>query len=252
VLDPLFATRMVNMLKGVIAFGTGTGAQIGRPEAGKTGTSQDWRDAWFVGFTPDVLTAVWVGNDDGAPMAKVTGGELPAAIWKKYMLVAEKALPPRDFPWLTAEPATAPQTEVADQQTPYEDEPSQMGGGDEDQPPAMADVDPRADDADDPGGDNPIPPPRAYARRGPGDGADPYAGGADPAPAADPYDRPRQRGAYDAGPPDDDQGPPPRWRGPPPGSGGGGGGDASGPPPYERAPPPAPDSPADDAPRYRY
>ena len=89
-LDPLFATRMVDMLKAVITSGTGTGANIGRPAAGKTGTSQDWRDAWFVGFTPDILTAVWVGNDDGAPMAKVTGGELPAAIWKQFMTVAEK------------------------------------------------------------------------------------------------------------------------------------------------------------------
>ena len=52
VLDPLFATRMVNMLKAVITSGTGVGANIGRPAAGKTGTSQDWRDAWFVGFTP--------------------------------------------------------------------------------------------------------------------------------------------------------------------------------------------------------
>ena len=54
VLDPLYATRMVEMLKGVITGGTGTGANIGRPAAGKTGTSQDWRDAWFVGFTPDI------------------------------------------------------------------------------------------------------------------------------------------------------------------------------------------------------
>ncbi|HEY1750417.1 MAG TPA: PBP1A family penicillin-binding protein [Caulobacteraceae bacterium] len=251
VLDPLYATRMVDMLKGVVAYGTGAGANIGRPAAGKTGTSQDWRDAWFVGFTPDVLTAVWVGNDDGAPMAKVTGGELPAAIWRKYMLVAEKSLPPRDFPWLVAEPPAPPQTEVADQQTPYEDEPAQMDG-DEDQPPVMADAEPGADDPDQAGQagqDGRIPPPRAYVRRGPGDGANPYAGGGDPYAGA--YEHPRAdgRGAYDVGPPGDDQGPP-RWRGPPPGRGDGGGED-SGPPPYERAPPP-PDSPADDGPRYRY
>src|SRR6185312_13499719 len=108
VLDPLFATRMVNMMKAVITSGTGTGANIGRPAAGKTGTSQDWRDAWFVGFTPDILTAVWVGNDGGAPMAKVTGGELPAQIWRKYMTVAEANLPVRDFPWLAQEPNMPP------------------------------------------------------------------------------------------------------------------------------------------------
>ncbi|MEJ0066939.1 MAG: hypothetical protein WDM85_17255 [Caulobacteraceae bacterium] len=108
-LDPLYATRMVGMLKGVISGGTGTGANIGRPAAGKTGTSQDWRDAWFVGFTPDLLTAVWVGNDNGAPMAKVTGGELPATIWHRFMTVAEKDLPSRDFPWLVAS-RPAPQT----------------------------------------------------------------------------------------------------------------------------------------------
>jgi penicillin-binding protein 1A len=125
VLDPLYATRMVTMLKTVIAAGTGTGANIGRPAAGKTGTSQSWRDAWFVGFTPDILTAVWVGNDNGAPMAKVTGGELPAEIWRRFMTLAEKDLPSRDFPWLTPEPAAAPVTEVADQ-TPYQDQPPEM------------------------------------------------------------------------------------------------------------------------------
>ena len=88
-LDPLYASRMTRMLEGVITEGTGTAAAIGRPAAGKTGTSQHWRDAWFVGFTPDLLAAVWVGNDDGRPMNKVTGGEIPAAIWKDFMTDAE-------------------------------------------------------------------------------------------------------------------------------------------------------------------
>jgi penicillin-binding protein 1A len=124
VLDPLFATRMVEMLKGVILAGTGTGANIGRPAAGKTGTSQNWRDAWFIGFTPDVLAAVWVGNDNGAPMAKVTGGELPAEIWKRFMTVAEKGLPPRDFPWLVPEPLEEPTVTTVSDPRPYQDEPS--------------------------------------------------------------------------------------------------------------------------------
>ena len=54
------------MMEGVITSGTGTRAAFGRPAAGKTGTSQDWRDAWFVGFTPDWVCGVWVGNDDDA------------------------------------------------------------------------------------------------------------------------------------------------------------------------------------------
>ena len=132
VLDALFATRMVEMLKKVVTGGTGTGANIGRPAAGKTGTSQNWRDAWFVGFTPDVLTAVWVGNDNGAPMAKVTGGELPAEIWKRFMTVAEKNLPSRDFPWLVAEPPDEPQvTPVSNDGAGYQDEPADMGGDDQ-------------------------------------------------------------------------------------------------------------------------
>ena len=128
VYDPLFATRMVSMLKTVITAGTGTGANIGRPAAGKTGTSQNWRDAWFVGFTPDVLTAVWVGNDDGRPMAKVTGGELPAQIWKRFMTVAERAAPPRDFPWLVTDTAPGPSEILANAPGGYEDQPPDMNG----------------------------------------------------------------------------------------------------------------------------
>jgi penicillin-binding protein 1A len=241
VLDPLYATRMVTMLKGVITSGTGTGANIGRPAAGKTGTSQDWRDAWFVGFTPDVLTAVWVGNDNGASMDKVTGGQLPAAIWKKFMLVAEKNLPSRDFPWLVAEPAGQPDMTVADDgvsATPYEDEPAQM-----DDPDARADMrdapraDPDDDGATDDGDRNP------YARQAP------YARGDD---------------GYDAPPAaddqDDDAGPPERWRPPPAPPRMGGAYDAS-PPQYQddgEGPPPrgvprvTTDSPADADPRARY
>ena len=104
VLDPLYASRMVRMLEGVVTGGTGTGAAINRPAAGKTGTSQHWRDAWFVGFTPDLLAAVWVGNDNGKPMNKVTGGEIPATIWKRFMLAAEADKPVLDFAWLVPEP----------------------------------------------------------------------------------------------------------------------------------------------------
>lgn len=89
---------MNDMLAAVIGGGTGRGADIGRPAGGKTGTSQDYRDAWFVGFTADHVTGVWVGNDDNTPMKKVTGGSLPARVWKDVMTVADKGLPPRALP----------------------------------------------------------------------------------------------------------------------------------------------------------
>ncbi len=102
--DIAHASMMVRMMERVIASGTGTRANFGRPAAGKTGTSQNWRDAWFIGFTPDVVTGVWVGNDDETPMRKVTGGVLPAEIWRRYMIAAHAQLPARDFDWLLPEP----------------------------------------------------------------------------------------------------------------------------------------------------
>ncbi|HEX7758085.1 MAG TPA: PBP1A family penicillin-binding protein, partial [Caulobacteraceae bacterium] len=139
VYDPLFATRMVEMMEGVITGGTGTGANLGRPQAGKTGTSQNWRDAWFIGFTPDMLAGVWVGNDDNTPMAKVTGGEIPAAIWKRFMTVALKDIPPSDFLWLSKAPEATTQAEPLGESSggPYLDEPpaGDVGGAPTDQPP---------------------------------------------------------------------------------------------------------------------
>ncbi|MBN9320219.1 MAG: PBP1A family penicillin-binding protein [Caulobacterales bacterium] len=102
------ASMMVKMMKKVVQYGTAQRASFGRPAAGKTGTSQNWRDAWFVGFTPDFAGGVWVGNDDDKPMNKVVGGDLPATIWRRFMIAAHEGLPPRDFPFLTSDvlPAT--------------------------------------------------------------------------------------------------------------------------------------------------
>jgi penicillin-binding protein 1A len=100
VYDAARAGTMVRMLKAVITSGTGRRAAFGRPAAGKTGTSQLWRDAWFVGFTPDWLCGVWVGDDDNRPMSRVAGGDVPAEIWRRFMLAAHQGLPPRDFPFL--------------------------------------------------------------------------------------------------------------------------------------------------------
>ena len=98
VYDSQLDAVMIKMLQGVIEHGTGVHAAFGRPAAGKTGTSQNWRDAWFVGFTPDWLCGVWVGNDDDKPMNKVTGGDLPAEIWRRVMIVAHQDIPSHDFP----------------------------------------------------------------------------------------------------------------------------------------------------------
>jgi penicillin-binding protein 1A len=79
------------MLNAVVKSGTGRRADLGfTPEAGKTGTNQSYRDAWFMGFTAHYVTGVWFGNDDFSPMNKVTGGLLPAATWKQIMLQAEQ------------------------------------------------------------------------------------------------------------------------------------------------------------------
>jgi len=99
------ASMMVKMMKKVVEVGTARRAAFGWPAAGKTGTSQNWRDAWFVGFTPDYVTGVWVGNDDDTPMNKVVGGDIPASIWRRYMLAAHEGLAVRDFPWLLPDPA---------------------------------------------------------------------------------------------------------------------------------------------------
>ncbi|HMH65255.1 MAG TPA: penicillin-binding transpeptidase domain-containing protein, partial [Rhizomicrobium sp.] len=82
------------MLYRVVINGTGGYASLhGREAAGKTGTTQDSHDAWFVGFTTDYVAAAWVGNDDSSPTRGVTGGTLPAYIWRDTMLVAEQGMP---------------------------------------------------------------------------------------------------------------------------------------------------------------
>lgn len=97
VLDIKTVAYMVEMLKQVVNFGTGRGSYIGRPSAGKTGTTDSYRDAWFVGFTPDIVTAVWVGNDNNTPTNKLTGGSLPAVIWRDYMKMITYNKPVMDF-----------------------------------------------------------------------------------------------------------------------------------------------------------
>src|SRR5438105_14493122 len=95
VVAPELAAAMSDMLAGVIGHGTGKSAALPRPAAGKTGTTQEYRDAWFIGYTADLVAGVWLGNDDNSPTNKVTGGSLPAQTWRRIMLAARGAIPVR-------------------------------------------------------------------------------------------------------------------------------------------------------------
>jgi penicillin-binding protein 1A len=106
VVNPAVVTVADGILQKVVLYGTGVAANIGRPQIGKTGTAQNYSDAWFVGAVPQLVAAVWVGFPQGQiPMAyptvrisKVYGGTWPAEIWRTFMVNATKGLPPRPFP----------------------------------------------------------------------------------------------------------------------------------------------------------
>jgi penicillin-binding protein 1A len=145
VLDAGVASQVTDILKGVISGGTGTKADIGRPAAGKTGTAQEWRDAWFVGYTPQLSTAVWMGNRDrptslfgvkGVP--RVTGGSIPAETWNAFMTEALRDVAPTDFtgapvsaappvpPVMPSVPRSSPSTSsppVSDPSQPFTSDP---------------------------------------------------------------------------------------------------------------------------------
>jgi penicillin-binding protein 1A len=93
----------------VLVSGTGTRARVpGYDLAGKTGTTSDYRDAWFIGYTGGFVTAVWVGRDDNTPMKKVTGGGPPAAIWHDYMTQALPRLAVQPIPGADTPQSDAP------------------------------------------------------------------------------------------------------------------------------------------------
>ncbi len=123
VVRPWHAWELTRMMTAVLdpeQHGTGRAARLDRPAAGKTGTTQDYRDAWFVGFTADLVCGVWVGNDDRSPMRRVTGGGLPARIWHDVMIAANRGRPVRPLPGsdsLRVATADAPPPPAA-QQTP--------------------------------------------------------------------------------------------------------------------------------------
>ncbi|HTV74334.1 MAG TPA: PBP1A family penicillin-binding protein [Candidatus Acidoferrales bacterium] len=106
---------VTTMLESVIQEGTGyPNAVIDRPAAGKTGTTSDYRDAWFVGYTPDLVTAVWLGNDDYSKMNESYGGNIPARIWARFMKAALANTPKHDFVYPSTEIVRLPTCGDAD------------------------------------------------------------------------------------------------------------------------------------------
>lgn len=107
------AKELTWMMTQVVQHGTGVRAQLGdRPVAGKTGTTSEARDAWFVGFTADYVTGVWMGYDDNTPLKGVTGGGIPAEIWHEVMTRVEDGLPVTPLPIIVPEPKAPPVTGV--------------------------------------------------------------------------------------------------------------------------------------------
>ncbi len=100
VIQPETAQIMISLMKSVVSSGTGQGADFGRPAGGKTGTTNNWKDAWFVGFVSQLTTGIWVGYDKMGLSLGInqTGGSVAAPIWKLYMTRAMRDLPAEDFP----------------------------------------------------------------------------------------------------------------------------------------------------------
>lgn len=96
------ATQLTSMLMDAVQYGTGAAANIGRPMAGKTGTTNDSHDAWFVGYTPDIVAGIWIGNDNNTSLGTMTGGTVPARLWKAFMQKAVKNIKARGFDGATA------------------------------------------------------------------------------------------------------------------------------------------------------
>ena len=97
VVKPETAYMMISMMEDVMTRGTGRGAAINRPCAGKSGTTSDYHDAWFVGFTPDLACAVWIGDDNNDSLGGMTGGGEPATLWRTFMSNALANTPASDF-----------------------------------------------------------------------------------------------------------------------------------------------------------
>ena len=99
IVEPRYVAMMNAMMQETLLTGTGRKAELGGwPAAGKTGTSQDFRDGWFVGYTAQLVTGVWLGNDDSSPTKKMTGGGLPSEIWARFMKGAHRNVEVANLP----------------------------------------------------------------------------------------------------------------------------------------------------------
>lgn len=125
------AAFLTSMLEDVITRGTGKKAKIDRPAAGKTGTTSNYNDAWFVGYTPDLVAGVWIGNDDNSSLPGIMGGQTPAIMWSDFMKKALANVPAHDFDNLVVQqrqiyvPPTPPRQENYNPQPSYQDDSSQ-------------------------------------------------------------------------------------------------------------------------------
>jgi len=108
IVEPRYVAMMNSMMQETLLTGTARKAEVpGWPAAGKTGTSQDFRDAWFIGYTGHLVAGVWLGNDDNSPTRKITGGGLPVTVWSKFMRAAHQGVPAVGLPGLSSAPPTA-------------------------------------------------------------------------------------------------------------------------------------------------
>src|SRR6202047_593909 len=118
VIEPRNVAMMNRMMEETLISGTARKAEIpGWTAAGKTGTSQDFRDAWFIGYTANLVTGVWLGNDDNSPTKKATGGGLPVEVWTRFMKAAHQGVPVAALPNSQAPGLLANLTQVASQVT---------------------------------------------------------------------------------------------------------------------------------------
>ncbi len=101
IVDARYVGMMNTMMHETLVSGTARSANLpGWQAAGKTGTSQDFRDAWFIGYTSHLVTGVWLGNDDNSPTKKAVGGGLPVEIWSRFMKAAHQGVAPAALPGL--------------------------------------------------------------------------------------------------------------------------------------------------------
>jgi penicillin-binding protein 1A len=136
VIDPVHVGMMNSMLKDTLERGTGRKAAIaGWPAAGKTGTTNDSRDAWFIGYTANLTAGVWLGNDDFRPTKRMTGGSLPAQIWNRFMVEAHHGVAVADLPGDYSfrdperfDPGLVPPQPIGEPGAAGEDQTSRAGG----------------------------------------------------------------------------------------------------------------------------